>query len=311
MRSPLLLLSLLSLLIVLPPALAAQIAVPVAVTQDPVPDASRPASFTEITVPSHGEQMFGVLYSAAGDRPHPTVLLLHGFPGYEQNLDLAQAIRRAGWSVLAVHYRGSWGVHGSFSLAHAMEDSDAMVAFLRDPAVDRKYAIDPHRIVIVGHSMGGYLAASAAAHNPDVLGAVMIGTWDITAPVRTFGPKDRVAAIAALDAQRMADPADFLPLSGYTLHDLTAEIYDHRSSWDLVHFAPSLASRPLLLLTADDGSGPGTTRLAQALHSAGDTRVQTVYTPTDHSFSGRRIYLQSLVVGWLQHLSGPPPPSSK
>jgi pimeloyl-ACP methyl ester carboxylesterase len=308
MRSPLLLLS---LSITLASALAGQTTVPAAVTQDPPPDTSRPASFTEIAVPSHGEQMFGVFYSAAGAGPHPTVLLLHGFPGYEQNLDLAQAIRRAGWSVLAVHYRGSWGVHGSFSLAHAMEDSDAMVAFLRDPAIDRKYAIDPRRIVIVGHSMGGYMAASAAAHNPNVLGAVMIGTWDITAPVRAFVPKDRAAAIAALDAQRMADPADFLPLSGYTLHDLTAEIYDHRSSWDLVHFVPALASRPLLLLTADDGSGPGTARLAQSLRNAGDTRVQTVYTPTDHSFSDHRIYLESLVVGWLQHLSEPPPTSSK
>ena len=29
--------------------------------------------------------------------PHPVVIMLHGFPGNEKNLDLAQSIRRAGW----------------------------------------------------------------------------------------------------------------------------------------------------------------------------------------------------------------------
>jgi pimeloyl-ACP methyl ester carboxylesterase len=50
-----------------------------------------------------------VLYIAAGEGPHPNVLLLHGLPGNEQNIDLAQSMRRAGWNVLTFHYRGSWG----------------------------------------------------------------------------------------------------------------------------------------------------------------------------------------------------------
>ena len=57
-----------------------------------------------------------------------TVVLLHGLPGNEQNLDLAQAIRRAGWNVLTLHYRGAWGSPGQFSLQHVLEDADAAVA---------------------------------------------------------------------------------------------------------------------------------------------------------------------------------------
>jgi predicted alpha/beta-fold hydrolase len=37
------------------------------------------------------------------------VILFHGLPGNVQNLDLAQAIRRANWNVLTLHYRGSLG----------------------------------------------------------------------------------------------------------------------------------------------------------------------------------------------------------
>ena len=39
------------------------------------------------------------------------MILFHGLPGNEQNLDLAQAIRRANWNVLTLHYRGSLAGH--------------------------------------------------------------------------------------------------------------------------------------------------------------------------------------------------------
>lgn len=42
-------------------------------------------------------------FVAAGAGPHPTMLLLYGFPGTELNLDLARAVQRAGWNVLAIH----------------------------------------------------------------------------------------------------------------------------------------------------------------------------------------------------------------
>jgi pimeloyl-ACP methyl ester carboxylesterase len=46
-------------------------------------------------------------YVASGTGPRPAVVLLHGFPGNERNLDLAQDMRRAGWDVLYLNYRGS------------------------------------------------------------------------------------------------------------------------------------------------------------------------------------------------------------
>ena len=90
-----------------------------AIIADPAPGDANPAAMAAVRIPSHGAMMNGVIYRAAGAGPHPTMLLLHGFPGNEQNLDLAQAVRRAGWTVLTLHYRGSWGSPGNFSFAHA------------------------------------------------------------------------------------------------------------------------------------------------------------------------------------------------
>jgi esterase/lipase len=57
--------------------------------------------------------MYGLLYLAQGKGPHATVLFLHGFPGNEKNIDLAQAVRRAGFNALVFYYRGPSAVMGS------------------------------------------------------------------------------------------------------------------------------------------------------------------------------------------------------
>ncbi|HEX4580627.1 MAG TPA: DUF1749 domain-containing protein, partial [Acidobacteriaceae bacterium] len=83
------------------------------------PSASVPAATQQMSLPSHGSALLGILYLAAGAGSHPTAVIFDGFPGYEQNLDIAQTLRAHGWNVLAMHYRGSWGVKGKFSFEHA------------------------------------------------------------------------------------------------------------------------------------------------------------------------------------------------
>ena len=58
--------------------------VPAAVTSDPPPDPAYPATMAWPDIPSHGAKMYSVLYVASGAGPHPTVLMLHGFPGNEK-----------------------------------------------------------------------------------------------------------------------------------------------------------------------------------------------------------------------------------
>jgi uncharacterized protein len=67
-----------------------------------------------------------------------------------------------------------------------------------------------------------------------------------------------------------------------------------------VDFAPQLKSRPFLILTANDGLTENNNRLAAALKKAGDGDIDQVHMPTDHSYSDRRIELESVVVRWLE-----------
>ena len=280
---------------------------PSALSVDPARDAKYPASMVSLAdVPSHGENLLGVFYLASGAGPHPTVVLMHGFPGYEQNLDLAQAIRRAGWNVLAVHYRGSWGVKGEFSFQHAIEDADAEVAFVSDPANAKKYRIDTGKIVLLGHSMGGFLVASAAAHDRKVAGVAMISAWNIGAsfPPASSGTSQHTAdeGVKSDLVEKFTAENNAVPLVGCTVESLVNEAYEHRAAWNFNDFAPNLTSRPVLVVTSDDGLAPADQTFATALKKGGNTRVTEAHFPTDHAYSDHRVALTVVVLNWLASL---------
>jgi uncharacterized protein len=125
-----------------------------------------------------GSRLNALLYQAQGAGPHPTVILLHGFPGNERNQDVAQAIRRAGANVFLFQYRGAWGSGGEFSFANAQDDVAAALTFLREPANASRLRIDPTRIALIGHSMGGWLALRGAASDDRVSCVAGLEVWD-------------------------------------------------------------------------------------------------------------------------------------
>ncbi len=269
------------------------------VTMDPQPrDTAAPASIEELSFTSGGERMNGLMYVAQGRGPHPTVVLLHGYPGNERNLDLAQALKRAGMNVLFFDYRGSWGSGGTFSFAGAREDVAAAIAFVRAPESARRYRGDPRRVALIGHSMGGWLAMLSAADDAGIACAGALELGDM----------------AAIGVRMNRDSAAERSFTGYTewltepgapLHaraaDLVSSLKANGSRWTVAANAGALRGRTLLLLDNDHNTNHAATEAALRRAGASLTAEQW---PTDHSFSDRRIELTRFVVLWLRTSCG-------
>ena len=276
----------------------------------PIADSSRLVAETEhadrasmetMQIPSHGALMNALVYVAAGAGPHPAVVLLHGFPGYERNLDLAQDMRRAGWDVLYFNYRGSWGTPGDFSFSHGIEDTAAALAYLRKPEVAQKLRLDPTRIVLIGHSIGGFMAIQGAAADPAIKAFATISAVDIGGAMQqmmTTGQKpDALRKMsAALAGGGMA------PLAGCTPDGLARELADNGAKWAFGSKVDALKNRKALIITSDDGFAEANTSLAADLRKAGNTAVTTVHLATDHVYSDQRIELSHAVLEWLASL---------
>jgi pimeloyl-ACP methyl ester carboxylesterase len=262
------------------------------------PAKANPASMESFQLPSHGAQLNAFVYVAAGAGPHPAVILLHGFPGNEKNLDLAQDIRRAGWDVLYFNYRGSWGSPGDFSFSHGIEDTAAALAYLRQPAVAKQLRLDPARIVLIGHSMGGFMAVQGTAADPAVIAMGLISAADMGARIPQPLPKEMegvtLKAIGAgLAGEGMA------PLAGCTPDGLARETIANAAAWSFPSKANALKARPVLVITSNDGLAPANGTFVGALRKAGNNRVKTLHFETDHSYSDQRRELSAAVLAWL------------
>jgi pimeloyl-ACP methyl ester carboxylesterase len=266
--------------------------VPQALFTDPPSDSLHPARMEVLHIPSGGVKINGVAYLAPGANPKPVLVLLHGLPGNEKNLDLAHAVRRAGWHVVTFNYRGSWGSPGEFRFGNNLEDANAVLAFLHDSATAERFNLDAERMVIAGHSMGGWVTALTAAKHPELLGAILISAADFGGGLSTI-PRQQVVGIMASNMEALA---------GVTAESMADDLIGGPADWSLLSAAQGLARMPMLVFTSDDGLAPHVAPLVAEIKSLGNERVTSVHKSTDHSWSGARVALASSVINWLLDL---------
>jgi dipeptidyl aminopeptidase/acylaminoacyl peptidase len=112
--------------------------------------------------------------------PYPTVVLVHGGPAGRDIWRFhaeAQYLASLGFLSLHVNYRGSRGFGTEFRQAGNGEWGGRMQQDLYDAVAHGAATglVDPHRVVVMGASYGGYAALLAACTRPDLVrGAIAI-----------------------------------------------------------------------------------------------------------------------------------------
>ncbi len=275
---------------------------------DPSRDDAHPARNRQLVIPSgpvrpelgRPAEMNALFFLASGAGPKPTLLLLHGLPGNERNLDLAQAARRAGWHVLTFTYRGAWGSEGTFSIQHAISDAATALMFLRSAEAANRYGVDASRIILAGHSMGGYAAAHIAANDPPgdppLAGVILLDAWDIgrdAATLKAGGAVVRERFIAGFDDIGRS-------LGPITAADIADGLIRRGHEWHLAPLAPALAKWPLLIVYATHGGAEENRTFAHTLKRQPGARVTVTELNSDHSFADKRVALAAEVVRWLE-----------
>ncbi|HEX5459894.1 MAG TPA: alpha/beta fold hydrolase [Steroidobacteraceae bacterium] len=268
-------------------------AIPPAVYTDPPPDSRHPPRMEVLHIPAGGVMINGIAYLAQGAGSHPTALFFVGLPGNEKNLDLVQAVRRAGWNAITFFYRGSWGSPGSFRFAHCPQDAQAVLAYLRSPAVAASLGIATARIVIVGHSMGGWVAVETAARDHRLAGVALISAADMS---RDFAGSMPHAQLVERMSGLMESLADV------TAEQMADELVAHARAWRFDRTYDAIDRVPLLVITANDRYGASDGALVSALRARRDPSVTAVHLDTDHVYSDHRIALAAVLIRWLQSL---------
>jgi pimeloyl-ACP methyl ester carboxylesterase len=251
-------------------------------------DKANPAGSTELFIPSAGSMLAGFIYRPNGSEKHPTLILLHGFPGNERNLDLAQVVRAHGWNVIYFNYRGAWGSQGKFSFKNCVEDVSNVVAFCNKYQDSLK--IDTANIVLFGHSMGGWVCLKALQQLPQVKKGFALSTWNIAGDLKNIQNEKQ---LAALTKNPKIFP-DYFVLKSTTL-DIFLPAFRNLAYYDLANDATLLKDKQIIMLDEH----PGNQAIAESIKAQHHSFFNYDVWETDHGFTNKRVSLMNKLMVFL------------
>ena len=129
-----------------------------------------------------------MLHLPEGPPPFPALALFHGFGGtrvepHRLFVKTSRRLATEGVASLRIDFRGSGESEGDFksmTLGGEIKDAQAAMDFLRSQP-----EVDPARLGVLGLSMGGYVAASVAAQDPNLKALVL---WAASARGASYFP---------------------------------------------------------------------------------------------------------------------------
>jgi len=206
---------------------------------------------------NQGTTLRGELFRPDGDGPYPAVILLHGF--ISDRRDMARPARELaarGIAALTFDLRGHGQSDGLYAEDPVGDVLAARVLLAGQPRVD------PARIAVVGHSMGGRLALLAAAQErsiaavaalapaPDSGGKKLLQVLDRLPPNRDgtvyYYPDTR--QMPGMDPFRNAWEIAYMRRKGYRAVVDWQRIAYSWAQQPLASIMASISPRPVLLL---------------------------------------------------------------
>jgi dienelactone hydrolase len=149
------------------------------------PTYSRPESFREreVTVGDDAWKLGGTLLIPVGKPPFPALVLVHG-PGpsdrdesiYSNKIfaDLAEGLATRGLAVLRYDKRTKIYTATMSEMDYTVQQETVEDAVRAAALLRHQPEIDPNRIFILGHSLGGYLAPRIAAQDGKLAGLIFL-----------------------------------------------------------------------------------------------------------------------------------------
>jgi pimeloyl-ACP methyl ester carboxylesterase len=217
---------------------------------------------------SEGETLIGVIYLGIDEGKKPTVILLHGLPGLEKNVDIAYALREMGWNVFIPHYRGCWGSEGKYSFTGIPTDVKNAITF-----IESKPYVDSDKIFLVGHSMGAWASIVTAAQDKRVKGVVAIAGGASSAEITDFHRNN----LDNLIKQRF--------LKSITLDEAIDDWVKRANEFAAQEWVEKISPRPLLVVGGEQDLTAPPERVRTVFERAKEPKKLVMIEGADHIFT--------------------------
>jgi uncharacterized protein len=193
-------------------------------------------NFEEVRLPvTQGGQVHG--WWLPNPKATKTILYLHGIGlNIGSNINQAKQLYDQGFSVLLIDYRGYGQSSGPFpSEARIYEDTEAAWNYLTQTR-----QIQPEKIVLYGHSLGGAIAIDLAKRHPNAGSLIVQSSFTSMYDMAMQRPYNRLLPLNLLLHERYnsIEKVETLKVPVLYIHGLKDETIAHRMSQALYDRSP-------------------------------------------------------------------------
>ncbi|WP_320019176.1 hypothetical protein [Labilibaculum manganireducens] len=233
---------------------------------------------------SDSNMLAGRILMAHGNELKPTIIFLHGNPGFEKNEDLGQMLRRGGYNTVFFSYSGTWGNEGDFSYKKSLNDVLSIKKFIIDNS--KQYMVDPEQIYLLGFSMGADIAIFGGFNDKDFRGVISIDPWNGYSTLKHKNEKDLASYINELKQRPCIKIASIEKFVSDILNDADLDLKNVLNKYQL----------PIIHIFSNNTDN---------VNFQNDCEMQNhnschLIESSDHSFSDKRIALATTIFEWLE-----------
>jgi dipeptidyl aminopeptidase/acylaminoacyl peptidase len=261
----------------------------------------------EITINRNGVHLKGRFYISEGPGFLPTVILLQGFPGSEQDvLGIGRKLSEAGYNALTFNYSGTYHSEGEFNWSNSQKDIEAAFNLIYTQENITKYKIDTSRIILGGYSFGGGMALTCAADHTEIKEIFSIAGNDHGAAIREYeqNPERKIMLDNIFEELKSSTETVRFGPGGTPGEVAEMKIIESNPTFDLIYCAPLLAPKKILLIGGwDDQNVTIENRvlpLYRALINAKADKVRITALQDDHTFRNSREELARIIIDWIK-----------
>ncbi|MDN5200252.1 hypothetical protein QQ008_02745 [Fulvivirgaceae bacterium BMA10] len=245
-------------------------------------DPDHPAFNEELIFTIKRDTVAGYAFIANGREPKETVILVHGFPGNDNNFDVAQSIRRTGKNVIHFHYRGAWGNQGEYLYSHSLEDIDGVIHYLSDTANAKRLRIDTNSFTLLGRSYGGGIALIQGSINDKVKRIIAISSGN-------YGERLKdISSIQEIPGYKTYTNRQFM--LNIDTDKFLQELIDKKDQYNILTYKDQLKKKDVLIIEDSDRNDSWINQLEN---------IKVVKIKSGHSFIDRRIEMINTLIDWL------------
>jgi alpha-beta hydrolase superfamily lysophospholipase len=227
------------------------------------------------------------------ENPDAVVVYVHGFASHqrgEKATYFGERFVSEGWAYLTFDLRGhgaSSGTMAELTVTRALADVETMLAWARERF---------RRIVVIGSSLGGQLAAWAAARDPDAIAANLL-----IAPAFAFN-ENRVRDLGPEGEARLRADGYVIVRNEWVTTTIGSDLLDDASGYSFDRLLPRYRTPTLILHGTNDTTVPLSGSVEFVRRSTARPLELVAVADGDHRLTAQKAALFDHMTGFLARL---------